>query len=71
MELGAPSRTHIRRYRDHVAQLETMADEINWKYQTDDWQPIHFLVAHHDVTGVHAFLHHGRRCASSALCTTG
>ena len=49
VQLGAPSRTHIRRYRDLIAELEALADEINWKYQTDGWKPIHFLVAHHDV----------------------
>ncbi|OYW05715.1 MAG: trehalose-6-phosphate synthase [Acidobacteria bacterium 37-71-11] len=67
VELGAPSRTHIRRYRDHIAQLETIADEINWKYQTGDWQPIHFLVAHHDVRAVHAFLTMASMCIVSSL----
>ena len=54
--LGAPSRTHIPRYREHLDRLEALAEEINWKYQTDDWKPIHFLVAHHDAKTVHAFL---------------
>ena len=67
VELGAPSRTHIRRYRDHIAQLETLADEINWKHQTGDWQPIHLLVAHHDVPAVHAFLHMASMCIVSSL----
>ncbi len=67
VELGAPSRTHIRRYRDHIAQLETIADEINWKHQTGDWQPIHFLVAHHDVSAVHAFLTMASMCIVSSL----
>ena len=67
VELGAPSRTHIRRYRDHIAQLETIADEINWKHQTGDWKPIHFLVAHHDVRAVHAFLTMASMCIVSSL----
>ncbi len=54
--LGAPSRTHIPRYREHLDRLEAMAEEINWKFQTDNWKPIHFLVAHHDAKTVHAFL---------------
>ncbi len=54
--LGAPSRTHIPRYREHLDRLEALADEINWKYQTDSWKPIHFLIAHHDAKTVHAFL---------------
>jgi trehalose-6-phosphate synthase len=67
VELGAPSRTHIRRYRDHIAQLETIADEINWKHQSGDWRPIHFLVAHHDVRAVHAFLTMASMCIVSSL----
>jgi trehalose 6-phosphate synthase len=67
VELGAPSRTHIPRYREHLDGLEAMADEINWKYQSDDWKPIHFLVAHHDARTVHAFLRMSPMCIVSSL----
>jgi len=65
--LGAPSRTHIPRYREHLASLEALADKINWKYQTDDWKPIHFLVGHHDAGTVHAFLRMAPMCIVSSL----
>jgi alpha,alpha-trehalose-phosphate synthase [UDP-forming] len=65
--LGAPSRTHIPRYREHLDKLEALADEINWKHQTDSWKPIHFLVAHHDASTVHAFLHMAPMCIVSSL----
>lgn len=67
VELGAPSRTHLRRYRDHIAQLEALADEINWKYQTNGWKPIHFLAAHHDAKTVYAFLRMASMCIVSSL----
>ncbi|MFP5345107.1 MAG: trehalose-6-phosphate synthase, partial [Gammaproteobacteria bacterium] len=67
VELGAPSRTHLRRYRDHIAHLEALADEINWKYQTNGWKPIHFLAAHHDARTVHAFLSMASMCIVSSL----
>jgi len=67
VELGAPSRTHIPRYREHLDGLEALADEINWKYQTDDWKPIHFLIAHHDAQTVHAFLRMAPMCIVSSL----
>lgn len=67
VELGAPSRTHIRRYRDYIAELEALADEINWKYKTDVWRPIRFLAAHHDAKTVHAFLHMAPMCLVSSL----
>jgi trehalose 6-phosphate synthase len=65
--LGAPSRTHIRRYRDLMAELETLVDEINWKYQTGNWKPLRFLVAHHDAATVHAFMRMAPVCIVSAL----
>jgi trehalose 6-phosphate synthase len=67
VELGAPSRTHIPRYREHLDGLEALADEINWKYQTDSWKPIRFLVGHHDARTVHAFLRMAPMCIVSSL----
>ena len=46
---------------------EALAEEINWKYQTDTWKPIHFLVAHHDAQTVHAYLCMARMCIVSSL----
>jgi trehalose 6-phosphate synthase len=65
--LGAPSRTHLRRYRELIAELESMADEINWKHQSADWKPLQFLVAHHDAATVHAFLRMASVCIVSPL----
>lgn len=67
VELGAPSRTHIPRYREHLDALEALAEEINWKYQTDSWKPIRFLVGHFDARTVHAFLHMAPMCIVSSL----
>jgi trehalose 6-phosphate synthase len=47
VELGAPSRTHIKKYRDLVAEIEEMVEKINWRFRTKTWRPIVFLKAHH------------------------
>lgn len=65
--LGAPSRTHIRRYREHLDGLEALADEINWTYQTAGWKPIRLLVGHHNANTVHAFLSMAPMCIVSSL----
>jgi trehalose 6-phosphate synthase len=67
VQLGAPSRTHIPRYRDLITHLETLADEINWRFATDEWKPIRFLVAHHDAAAVHAWLSMAGVCIVSSL----
>ncbi|HET6203899.1 MAG TPA: trehalose-6-phosphate synthase [Planctomycetota bacterium] len=56
VQLGAPSRTLLPRYRDLATELQSLSEEINWRFQTDGWKPIRFLVAHHDAAAVHAFL---------------
>jgi trehalose 6-phosphate synthase len=67
VELGAPSRTHLRRYRDLISELESMADEINWRFESEDWKPIRFLVGHHGAGEVHAFMHMASTCIVSSL----
>jgi trehalose 6-phosphate synthase len=67
VQLGAPSRTHIPRYRDLVSELETLADSINWKLQTDSWKPIRFLVGHHEAGVVYAFQRMAEMCVVSSL----
>jgi len=67
LQLGAPSRTHIRRYRDLIVELESLADQINWKFQTEDWKPIRFLASHHDASTVHAFMQMSSVCLVSSL----
>ncbi len=69
VQLGAPSRTHLPRYRDLVSELETQADAIHWRFRTEDadWKPIHFLVGHHDGPTVHAFLTMASVCIVSSL----
>ncbi len=67
VQLGAPSRTHIPRYRDLVTELEAIADAINWKYQGKGWKPIQFLVDHHEGPAVYAFLKMASVCIVSSL----
>ena len=47
VELGAPSRTHIKKYRDLMTEIEEAVEKINWRFQTKTWKPIVFLKAHH------------------------
>lgn len=48
VQIGAPSRTHIKRYHDLMAELEAEAERINWRFQTGNWKPIVFLNRHHN-----------------------
>jgi alpha,alpha-trehalose-phosphate synthase [UDP-forming] len=43
VQIGAPSRTHIKRYHDLHAELDAEVERINWRFQTGNWKPIIFL----------------------------
>jgi trehalose-6-phosphate synthase len=47
VQIGAPSRTHIKRYHDLQAEVEAEADRINWRFQSDQWKPIILLNRQH------------------------
>ena len=40
VQIGAPSRTHIKRYHDLLAEVEAEAERINWRFQNGKWKPI-------------------------------
>jgi alpha,alpha-trehalose-phosphate synthase [UDP-forming] len=47
VQIGAPSRTHIRRYQDLMDEVLQEAERINRRFQTSDWRPIAFLNRQH------------------------
>jgi trehalose-6-phosphate synthase len=56
VQLAAPSRLHLKRYRDHLDELIQYAEEINAEFSANGWRPIHLLVDQHDAHIVHDFL---------------
>jgi trehalose 6-phosphate synthase len=55
VQIGAPSRTHIKRYHDLLAEVEAEAERINWRFQTSSWKPIAFLKRHHTHQEIEQF----------------
>ena len=47
IQIGAPSRTHIKRYQDLMAEVEEEAERINRRLRTGAWRPVVFLNRHH------------------------
>jgi len=62
VQIGAPSRTHIRRYQEFLAEVDAEAERINGRLQTDRWKPIVFLKRHHSHDEI------GRYYRASDLC---
>jgi trehalose 6-phosphate synthase len=66
VQIGAPSRTHIKRYHDLLAEIEAEAERINWRFQSGKWKPILFLKRQHS----HAEIEPYYRAADFCLVTS-
>jgi trehalose-6-phosphate synthase len=67
VELGAPSRIHIKEYHDLMAAVEAEVDRINWRFQTKEWQPIVFLKKHHSHAEIKPFYETADLCLVTSL----
>jgi alpha,alpha-trehalose-phosphate synthase [UDP-forming] len=67
VQLGAPSRTHIKRYHDLGAELDETVERINWKFQRKGWKAILFLKAHHSHTTINTFYRLADVCLVTSL----
>ncbi len=47
IQIGAPSRTHIPRYAEFMAEVGAEAQRINARFQSGRWKPIVLLNRHH------------------------
>jgi trehalose 6-phosphate synthase len=69
VQIGAPSRTEIERYRQFLDEVSAEADRINARFQngqTGRWRPIVFLRKHHSHEEIDRYY----RAASVCLVTS-
>lgn len=67
VQIGAPSRTHLKRYHDLEAEIEMEASRINWRFQKDKWRPIVFLKRQHSHKEILPFYKAADLCLVTAL----
>jgi len=67
VQIGAPSRTHIKRYHDFLGEVEAEAERINWRYHTEGWRPILFLNRHHSHEEIGRFYRAADACLVTSL----
>src|SRR5579871_1698749 len=67
VQIGAPSRTHIKRYHDLQAEIEAEADRINWRFQAEQWKPIVLLDRQHDHQEVASYYRAADLCLVTSL----
>jgi trehalose-6-phosphate synthase len=67
VQIGAPSRTHIKRYHDLLAEVEAEADRINWRFQSGKWRPIVFLKRQHSHQEIEPYYRAADLCLVTSL----
>jgi trehalose-6-phosphate synthase len=66
VQIGAPSRTHIDRYRNFLEEVTVEAERINARFQSGRWKPIVLVKRHHSHQEIERFY----RAASLCLVTS-
>lgn len=67
VELGAPSRTMIPKYKDFIDEVVHAADQINLRFKNKEWQPILFLMKHHSHNEILPFYQAADVCLVTSL----
>ena len=47
VQIGVPSRMHVPAYRALDDEIDHLVDEINWKWSTEAWRPLHYFKRNH------------------------
>jgi trehalose 6-phosphate synthase len=67
IQVGVPSRGHIRAYQELDDEIDELVERINWKWATDDWRPIIYLKRHHSAVEMAALHRLADFCVVSSL----
>jgi trehalose 6-phosphate synthase len=67
VQIGSPSRTHIKRYHDLLAEVEAETERINWRFQSGKWKPIVFLKRQHSHQEIEPYYKAADLCLVTSL----
>lgn len=67
VELGAPSRTMIPKYKTFIDDVVHAAEQINLRFQNKEWQPILFFMKHHSHEEILPFYQAADVCLVTSL----
>jgi len=67
VQLAAPSRVHIKRYHDLMAEIDELIEKTNWKYSDSSWKPIIYLKRHFSLDEIEPFYKMADLCIVSSL----
>ena len=67
VQIGAPSRSHLKSYHDLMLEVEAEAQRLNGLFQTDKWKPIVFLNRQHSHQEIQTYYRAADFCLVTSL----
>jgi trehalose-6-phosphate synthase len=67
VQIGAPSRSHLKRYHDLETEIEAEAARINWRFQRDKWRPVVLLRRQHSHQEIQPYYQAADVCMVTSL----
>jgi trehalose 6-phosphate synthase len=67
IQIGAPSRIHIKRYHDFMAEIDELIEKKNWKHMDGSWKPVVYLKRHFAPEELGPYYALGDVCIVSSL----
>ena len=67
VQIGAPSRTDIKRYQDLMVEVESEAERINQRFRKGEWTPIVFLKRQHSHEEIKPYYRAANFCLVTSL----
>jgi trehalose 6-phosphate synthase len=67
VQIGAPSRTHIKCYHDLIAEVEAEVERINWKFSAGKWKAIVFRRGQHNHEEIRRYYRSADLCLVTSL----
>jgi trehalose 6-phosphate synthase len=67
LQVGVPSRGHIPAYQHLDDEIDHLVEEINWKWSTPSWKPVHYHKRHFSTTEMMALHRLADFCVVSSL----
>ncbi len=67
VQLGSPSRTHIKRYHELISEIDELVGKINWKYAEGNWKPILYFKKHFSHQEIEPYYALSDMCIVSSL----
>jgi len=67
IQMAAPSRIHIKRYHDLMAEIDELVEKRNWKHMEGNWKPIIYLKKHFSADEIVPYYKMADFCLVSSL----